>query len=332
MAGVAALRKLQLGQESTPGTPVAATTIWRGMGTLEDSRPVEVVEESVGMLMPTNRSYIPSYEALLSMDSTPATFQQILHLLEAGIMTATPVQDGAGSDYVYTYNFPTTAVPTIKTYTIEGGDNQQAEEMEYCFVETLTIEGNSAEAVMMAADWRGRQVTNTTFTGAIAIPAVEEILCSKGRLYIDDPSTGFGTTQISDTLLAFSLEVSTGLIAKYTIDGELYFSFAQSTRPEVTLNMTFEHNASAVAEKTEWRSNEARAVQLLFEGSAFATGGTTYTNHTLILNLPAIYTEFSALGETDGNDIYDVTMHVGYDSILATAGQILVVNELSAVP
>ena len=41
MSGKKALRKIQLGQEATPGTIVAATTIWRGMGTIEDLRETQ---------------------------------------------------------------------------------------------------------------------------------------------------------------------------------------------------------------------------------------------------------------------------------------------------
>lgn len=331
MAGIKALRKLQLGREATAGTAVAATTIWRGMGTLKDARPVEKPPEDVGLLMPTTRAYIPKYEASLSMDSVPATFQQLLHILEAGIQTATPAADGPGSDYIYTYLFPTSTVPTIKTYTIEGGDNQQAEEMEYAFVQSFSLSGNSGEGLMMSSEWVGRQIVNTTFTGALSIPTVEEILFQKLKLYIDDVGSGFGSTLISNTLLSVTLDYETGLIPKFTADGELYFSFVQSTAPNVTLKMTFEHNSDAVLEKTDFRNNTVRAVRLIAEGSAFGTPGTTYSNHTLIVDVPGVYTEFSSLGETDGNDIYEVTLQVGYDGTLATAGQIVVVNELSAV-
>ena len=36
MPGVKALRKIQIGQETTAGTAVVATTIWRGEGVLQD--------------------------------------------------------------------------------------------------------------------------------------------------------------------------------------------------------------------------------------------------------------------------------------------------------
>ena len=48
MAGSRALRKLQLGKEVVAaGTPVAATTIWRGQGVIKDNREVIFPEEDV---------------------------------------------------------------------------------------------------------------------------------------------------------------------------------------------------------------------------------------------------------------------------------------------
>ena len=129
MPGVKALRKIQLGDESSAGTPVAASTIWRGMGTISDQREVVHVEEDVGYLSGTDRTYVPKLFAELELEETEATFEQLPHILEMSLKDETPAQDGTGSGYIYQYEFPTTTQPTIQTYTIEGGDDQQAEEM-----------------------------------------------------------------------------------------------------------------------------------------------------------------------------------------------------------
>lgn len=335
MAGTRALAKVQMGREATAGTAVAATTIWRGgIGFIEDPSEIMTfgVEEFVGIITGTNRTSKPKVEAVLSMDSGPATYEQFPHILEAGIRTVTPTADGVGSGKIYTYTIPTTSTPTIKTYTIETGDNQQASEMEYSFVESFSLEGASGEAIMMSADWRGRQKTSTTFTGALSIPAVDEILFQNGKLYINDVSSAFGTTLISSTLLSMSLSYTTGLMAKWPMSGNAYFDFVQFTRPEITLDMTFEHDGTAVAEEGKWKNETPRAIRIEFTGPAVATPGTTYSNKTLRLDLPGVYTSVSAIGETDGNDTLDFSFRVAYDATLATAGSIVVVNELSALP
>ncbi|RPI96978.1 MAG: hypothetical protein EHM39_10275, partial [Chloroflexi bacterium] len=104
MAGVKTLRRIALGRETTSGTGVNAVTIWRGTGTLEDAREIVMVEEDVGYLSGTDRSYTSFELAKLSMEETPATYEQILHILEAGIKTVgTGTQDtgpsAAGTGY-----------------------------------------------------------------------------------------------------------------------------------------------------------------------------------------------------------------------------------------
>jgi len=43
MPGIKALRKIQLGKETVAGTIVAATDIWRGMGTLQNLAELVII-------------------------------------------------------------------------------------------------------------------------------------------------------------------------------------------------------------------------------------------------------------------------------------------------
>jgi hypothetical protein len=333
MSGVRLLRKIQLGKEATPGTPQAATTLWRGIGVLDDQREVKFPAEDVGIIGGTTRSYIPKLAGAINMDSIEATFEQLPHLLEAGVKAVgTGVADGAGSGKIYAYQFPTTALNTIKTYTIEGGDNQQAERMEYSFVSGFKLSGSPGEAYMMSAEWIGRQVANNAFTGSVAIPTVEEILFTKSKLYIDASGGTIGTTLVSDTLLGVELDVKTGIVPHFTANGELYFGIHQFTMPEITLKLTYLHNASAVAEKTAWRANSARLVRLLVEGSTLGTAGTLYTKKTLRVDLAGKYENFEPLGEMDGNNVLACTLRARYSSADALFAVLTVVNELASLP
>jgi len=330
MPGIKALRKLQFGKEATAGTPVAATTIWRGEGVGQDTREVTFPAEDVGILGGIDRAYTAKLGAEVSFDETPATFQQLPYILEAGIATETPTQDGAGTGYIYEYLFPTTAQNTPRTYTIEHGDDQQAEEIEYAHVSEFSITGNAGEAVNVSATWQGRQSTTTSFTGGLSVPDVEEILFGTGALYIDDTGTFPATTQKSNTLIGMELSVNTGMQAVYTADN-LYFSFVKNVMPEIMLNITFEHDSTAVAEIAAFRAGTARSIRLLFEGSAFTTGGTAYDDHTLIIDLVGKWESFEGLGEQDGNDIVTGTLRCRYNATAGALGKITVVNELSSL-
>ncbi len=330
---VKALRKTQLGKESTGGTAVAATAVWRGPANgIQDDREVTFVEEDVGFIGGVDRTHIAQLLASLSLESTPVTYQQIGYVLNAGVVGVAGVADGVGTDFIYTHAVATTAQKTPFFYTIETGDDQQAQEAEFAHVTSLTIEGNAGEAAMVSSDWQARQATNAAFTGALSLPAVEEVLVSKGKLYIDAIGGTIGTTQISNTLLNFTLNVATGFQHVFTADGSLLFSFVKQVAPEITLDLTFEHDTNAVAEFVTWRAETPQLLRLIFEGSVFGTPGTTYSNHTFIIDLAGKWETISALGEQDGNDTVTATFRARYNSTAAFFAEFIVANELTALP
>jgi len=331
--GIKALRRLQLGREATPGTAVAATTIWRGLGALEDGREVVFAEEDIGIIGGVDRAYIPKLYARLEMSEVPATFEQVLHILEAGVRdVGTGTADGSGSGRIYSYPLPTVHLHTVRTYTIEGGDDQQSERLTYGVVEAFELAGSGGEALTMSANWFGRSVEPTTFTSALSVPTVETILFGRGRLFIDDVGGTIGTTQISNTLLEMSLRVSTGWTAHWTADDSLAFTIVRMNRPEATLEMTFEHNGSAVGEKAAWRAGTPRQIRLQFEGSNLATPGPGFSRKTLRIDLAGVWERFGALEDADGNDIVRGTFRARYSPAAVQFVTITVVNELTSVP
>jgi len=330
MPGIKMLRKIQLGRESIAGTAVAATTVWRGEGVGEDQLSVSFPSENVGILGGVNRSIISMLGGQVSI-SQNATFEQLLHVLEAGIKTSVPAADGVGTGKVSTFTFPTTAVPTLKTYTIEAGDNQQAEKMEYSFVESFSLTGKAGEGLQLEAVWKGRQWATATYTAALSLPAVEDILFSKFKLYIDAIGGTIGSTQVSNSLLSMQLSVKTGLVAVWTADGNKYFSFTKSTAPEVSLQLVFEHDTNSVAQKANWRAGTPLLLRLEAQGSSLTTPG-TFSYKTLRIDLAGTWEKFAALADENGNDTIAGTFKALYDTTAAKFAEIVVVHNLSAVP
>jgi len=331
MAGKKKLRKIQLGDEAIKGAAEVATAIWRGTGTLEDLTEVVTPEEDVGYLCDIDRVYIARVGGQLEMDEIPATYEQLPYILEAGINTVAGVQDGGGNTaYMYNFLFPTTAVNTILTYTIEAGDDQQEEEMAYCFVPEFTLKGAADEPVKMAATWLGRQIAPSAFTALATLPTVEEILFNPGKLYIDDATGNVGTTVKSNTLVAGELKVVTGNIAYQTASGALYFDGDKQVGPVIDLDITFEHNATAVAEKAACLAKTSRLIRLKFEGTTLT--GATYQKKTLIIDLAGTWKKFAKIDERDGNDIVTGSFHAAYNAAEALYARILVVNALVSLP
>lgn len=332
MAGVKALRKVQLGQETTAGTAVAATALWRGSGVLKDLTEIEFLEEDVGYLSGLLRTRIPKTGGEITLESG-CTYQQLPYVFQASFYDTTPTTD-ASSAQIWTWevqNDSSDYVNTtdLQTYTIEAGDNQQCEQMAYGFCREFSITGAVGEGLDISAVFEGQAVETTSFTASIAVPTVNDILFTKGKLYIDVSSDTPGTTQVTQTLFSVDLNVTTGWRPYYAADGNTYFSFAKRTRDEIVLTVTFEHNATAVTEKANWRAETERLLQLKFEGPALATtdSGATYDVMTFKVNLWGKWETFDALSDNEGNDQVVGTFRAGYSSAGGHKAQFIVANE-----
>ena len=342
MAGGLWAQKVQIGKESTAGTAVAASALWCGQGAMiQDDRNIVKPRSFDGMAVPGERNYTSVLGASWAMASTEATFEQLDYVLSGGLVDQiSGTADGAGSSgYVRTYaphGASNTALNTIKTFTIEAGDNQQAEEMEYSFVTDFKLEQVLGEAMMVSGNWMGRQAQPVSFTGSIAQPTVE-VINKPVALWIDDSGGSIGSTAISSTIYKWSLDVVTGWVADPPRDNNLYFDTIRYSRAAYSakLNVTFAHNATSVAEKADFRSNAARLFRLQSTGSAYGTAGSgTLFSGTKGFRLDAAgsYDAFSALGEQDGASIYEMTLDITYVPADALAFQIRLANEVATTP
>ena len=333
-SGVKALRKVQLGREGTAGTAVAATTIWRGPAVRpQDDQQKVLRDENIGLSSGVTSQYTPKKLASMSFPATPAYFNGIQHICEAGIKTVSPTADGAGSGYINSYPLPSGDSNSTKTYTIEGGDNKDMEEMEYSFVTDFELSGKKNEAWMLTSNWQGRQSQVTSFTTSLSVPVFSPMLFNKSKIYIDNVGGTLGGTQIANSWIEAKLKITTGLKAQFTGDGNLYFSFMDFIGAKASLELTFLHNATIAAEREKWRSDTARQIRILIEGNSLASAGTTYSKETFRIDMAGLYSSFGpANDEDEGTNVSKAVFQGAYDSTAALFCNLLLVNELSSVP
>ncbi len=332
--GARKLYKLQLGKEDTPGSAVAATTVWRGTGRVRDTRMLGTIPENLGIFPGVNNLYEQYKAAACAMPAEPATFEQIGYVLNAGIHGATGVRDGvSGSGYVYEYVFPVEEITDdIYTYTIEGGDDQRVDEMDYSFVKRFSLKGSPKEALSLSSDWVGRKATDSSFTAALSVPAVEPILFSKGKLYIDAESGTVGTTAVSHTWAGFELNVNTGWLEKWSGDGSESFAYHVHVGSALSGTLIVRHDATGAAEITAARSRATRLVRMLFESPTALTTPGSYNYKTFQIDMAIRYKELPDLGNQDGLNTVPLPFDVVYSAAEDLYAEITLVNELSALP
>lgn len=337
--GLIDLQRTQFGLETVLGTEVNATTYFRGQNENQDDQEIVYPEEHVGILGGAGRTYSARDETIIELPEIEATFEQLPYLGSWGIKSAVAgVQDGAGTDYIYTYPFPTGwQVPD--SYTLEVGDNIQAEVITACFAESFKISGKANEAWKMGSTLRGwspaDETAPGTFTGALTIPTVYEVLFGFTSLYIDAIGGTAGTTQITSSFLNFSLEVSNIYRGVATGDGSgKHFIFLKPAAEggEIKLTFTLEHDTQSVQEREYRRLRTARLIQIKGESEAdVTTPGTTYSKKTVLITLPGTYMEADSYGDEEGNRTIEFSFKGHYHATPANRGSLVVVNELNAL-
>lgn len=335
--GIKKLQRIQFGKEVTPGTKVLATARWRGMGsTLTDDRKVEIVDELVGYMGGVDRTIITLNTSGLALAATPITPEQLQYLFAMAMGgPTTGASDGVGSDKIYTNTLPTTANVTLQSYTLETGDNKEADYATYGVCKQIVLEGKAGEKCTMAATLlaRGATYLSAGFSAA-ALPAVSEIPTSQGTLYLDAIGGTAGTTQITNQILGFKITYDFTVVPKPTMDGALDWSFAVLTDYKVTGEITFEQDTAVLRNggaKADFVSQTAKILQLKLLGQAVTTPGTTYSNRQVVITHPIKWLNPPALSDMNGNDTVVMKFQSRYNSTFGSAGSVVVVNELASL-
>jgi hypothetical protein len=337
--GIKALRQIQMSREdsASQGTATTDYIVWRGIGTLQDNLQVVFPEEDIGVLSGTDRTYVPKTGGTLELESIEFTFEQGGYIFDSAIALATPTTD-ASSAFIRTYTFPELSSDArsstdLQTISFLAGDNNEVEAMSFSFVPSFSLSGVAGEAVKINATFEGREVSTSAAFATVTIPTIEDALFSKGRLYSDDTTDTIGTTELSNTMLAMQLDVTTGWQSVDAAAGRTDFAFIKQIQPEVMATITFEHNTNGSAEKSYWRAQTARLLQARFDGSALATtdAGATYDTKTLIANLAGKWESFEKIGEQNGNDIIVGTFRARYNSDSAQFAEFILVNETESL-
>lgn len=339
--GISALSKTQIGVEALAGSSTdVPTTIWAGTGVGKDNLTQVFPTQKVGKLGGTLRSYISATGGGVTLEDD-ATYEQLGYIFQAGIYLATPTTD-ASSAKIWTWTVQASdsdpiATTDLGTLVIEPGDNIQAERHRFCYVTDFTLSAKGGEALHILANLESRAPELATFTAGLTVPTpLEAILYSLGSLYIDDSTGTIGSTVKSNTILDMSLKHTTGWRSVKAKDNRLDFSFIKRTDDEIMLDVTFEHNSIALAEKAAWRAGTERALRLTFLGTALSTtdAGAPYDTKALVIDLYGKWDTFGAAGleEQDGNNVYKGTLRVKWSALASAKASYTIVNELATLP
>ena len=275
------LSKFQYGLEATRGTPVAATRI---LGADIKGVPMDRTWESIAYAngRRSNANFKRSDQLLVrdTLSISNGYFQAVPVLGQCSLDgTITPVeQTGAQGDYLWAIAPSFTALNDPDTLTLEMGDEVQEYEVEYVMFDRLRFAGEIAQdggssPVAIEAGYFGRQVTPATFTAGQALhTGLTPINAKLARLYKDATWAGAGTTELTNLMRGFEVEILTGTHPKFMASADKYFTTHGESQITAMITLTLEGAAAADTIYDEYQAGTERALRLQLNGPQIGTG------------------------------------------------------------
>ena len=208
-----ALRRIQMGQETTRGTLVAADKILLGALQYTDQRTHHSPEDEERNSLALLHRLTELTQGTALQYTGSLIYEQILDFLAMGVKGSvtptTPTNGVLTRDWTFT---PTLAALNAQdSYTFEYGDDQQEYECGHVMAESIDLNFSMGEAATMSATLFGQATAKATFTGALTPPAVEDVVAQQVKMYLDTTWAGLGTTQLSGLLASAVIRIPTGL-------------------------------------------------------------------------------------------------------------------------
>ncbi|MDW8293587.1 MAG: phage tail tube protein [Anaerolineae bacterium] len=298
------LRRVQIGQQTTFGTPVAATAIIRGVtdASFDVVNQTEVVQE-IGLV--TGSSIVPGSARMAEGSITfVPSYQDIRYVLQ-GVFGA-PTTTGAADPYTHTWTAPALqALPSPQIYTIEYGVAGMAYRVNTAIINEFTLTSAAGENVECEVNFAARSIDTLASLATLTPRAVDPLSHTHARLWINTNASAYGATEITGALIRAEWNVNTGRHMKL-FGGSRYPQDWGDGRWESTLTLELEYTGQAKALVDALLGSEVlRRIRVQWEAD---------TNRRLTVDLFGTLTENPTLfGDRDGNMTVELTFAATVD-------------------
>jgi hypothetical protein len=319
---------VQLGMEVTYGTGVAATKRLASMGF--DLSPEFEATRIRPMGFKVDTIVAPIREWAGGDIVGYPTYNELPYVFESLLKTTTPSTTTGVT--TWTWDWSTSSVETVKSYTIEQGDTAtRAHEVAGGVINgwncTWTRTGDPTMGGSVIAQAFTDGITPTpALTAAAPIP----ILPTHIDVYADPLWANVGTTKLT-RVMEVGVTIDSmwdGLWVLNTTNASFVALIQQA--PDITLSLTVEADAAGMGLLTAMRAGTAQAYQIKATGPTIV-GGTPTTPNSMKIDFMGAIDSAPSLGDTDGVRTAQWTIRNTHDATSGKALRVIIVNGLGSL-
>lgn len=313
---------VQIGIESTPGTPVSATKKLLASSIIPSIKTEGDTFRSMG-------NKYPSF-AIINREWTEAkiegrlTYNEILYLLSSLLSQPTPVQQGATTAYTWTFTSNTSAEDVGKTMTVEQGDENTAWKVAGMKVSGLEFTFGS-DNVSISGSAVGQQLqTGITLSSNPTSLTPKPVLASHLKFYMADTQSGLASAQ----------ELTRSFSATWSLTDKdaLVWPVGQSpvlieSEPKLEGKLMIATDTIGLGLIGTMRNGATKWFRIKAEGDTIES---TY-KHTLQIDFPGQVSDVGEFSDNDGIYLVEYVLTGVHDSTWGKAFQIDVITDVQTL-
>lgn len=334
MPGIQDFTYANIGKETVRGTPVAPTRKLYVDGTGRDDGPDLSKSfheaENRGLRTRIGRTTSQAEDAGLKLSWSDGVSWDDLVLVASSLKGGLTGVGGA-ADKTWTCVPSLTAANSPESWSVDAGDDVQNWRYQYVMARTWKLSSALGELTGLEGEFFAQRSVKT----AKATPADNAAPKIPGDLWTIKFATTLaglaGASIVSNFLIGWELELTTGLIWRHYMDGNLYGSQHVETSISANLTLTVESTAQAVSQFSDkYAADTLDFIRLKATGGSL--GGSAYSAQ---LDLPVLYDRPSIIdSQADGINLWKIPAKLSVDSLTSPTQSIglVLVNSLSALP
>lgn len=313
---------VQIGKETTPGTPVAANKKLLAMSIVP---AVKTEGDTFRALGNKYASFaVINKEWSESKLEGKLTYNEILYALASLISEPTPVQQGGTAAYKWTFTSNTSAEDAGKTFTVEQGDANSAWRAAGVKVSGLEFTFKRDE-VSLSGSAIGQPIeTGITMTSAPTSMTSKPVLPAHLALYMADTQGG----------LASASAISRGFSLTWNLTDKnaLAWPIGQSpvlieSEPKLEATLSLATDTTGLGLITTMRSGDTKWFRVKAEGATIASP----YKYTFQIDFPGQISEVGEFSDEDGLYLVEYTLTGIHDATWGKSFQIDVIADVSSI-
>lgn len=319
---------LQLGAQAQFGTAVSATrrlaSIVGGVTPVTETADYRPAGSRLTSVVALNKEH-----ALVNIDTSPLTYNELVYLLDSLLGTASPTGNGTTTPYVRAYTVSRGPSAARAVYTVEYGSAARGFEVPDAMVSSLSFNFSRDGATMTGEMIGNAVVDNQALTGSLPELDIIPVTAPQVGLRFAGTQAGLAGASLTTEDFVVTLDCTNLSAPVWALNQQVGFSSHVDTLPTFSGTVSRNVDTAGMALLSNLRAGSTHFMRISATGPALA-GITPAANNALQIDV-AMKISGVTFEDHEGVQVANWSFNVGFDPTWGNGMLMTVTNGLATV-